>query len=139
MVGYYKNPDLTDEVVKDGYVFTSDLGYIDDEGFVYILGRKGDVISYNGIKIVPDEIEEAAMRCQFVKDAGCVAREAKGGNTVPFLFVSIKEGFSFDKAELIAELEKSVDANKMPKVIETIDCIPRTANGKLQRNELRNM
>ena len=133
---YWKNDALTDITMRNGFVFTNDLGYADEDGFIYILGRKGDVINYNGIKISPEEIEEAALKCEFVEDACCVPQRSDQFGQFPKLYVSLRQGTVYDKKILSEILRKNVDANKLPKEIETIDKIPRTSNGKLKRSKL---
>ena len=137
MKGYYRQEELTRQTMKDGFIFTNDLSYIDEEGYIYVLGRRDDVINYKGIKIAPDEIEAAAMKFPAVKDCACVPKADKMSGQVPKLFVSLNEGMELDKKDLLAFLEDYIDPNKMPKMIEVIDVIPRTSNGKLRRIELR--
>lgn len=137
MKEYFNAPDLTAQAVKDGYIYTSDLGYIDSEGYIYCLGRQDDVINFAGVKISPDEIETEAVKCEGVKDAACVPVADKTYGQVPKLFVSIEEGYEgFSEKNCLDMLKKVLDANKVPKYIEIIDEIPRTSNGKIQRKKL---
>lgn len=137
MKEYFNAPDLTAQAVKDGYIYTSDLGYIDSEGYIYCLGRQDDVINFAGVKISPDEIETEAVKCEGVKDAACVPVADKTYGQVPKLFVSIEEGYEgFSEKNCLDMLKKVLDANKVPKYIEIIDEVPRTSNGKIQRKKL---
>lgn len=138
MKGYWLQEQLTRETLRDGYVFTNDLGYIDDEGYVYVLGRKDDVINYKGINISPDEIEAVAVGYKDVEDCACVPVEDETSGQYPKLFVQVKKGHTLDRKDLLDYLSAHVDANKVPREIEEIDLIPRTSNGKLLRRELRN-
>ena len=61
MRGYYKEPEITKEALENGNIYTNDLGYVGDDGLVYLLGRKGDVINMGGLKIAPTEIEEVVV------------------------------------------------------------------------------
>lgn len=122
--------------MHDGFVYTNDLGYIDEDGYVYVLGRKDDVINYKGIKIAPEEIEESVKKYAEIIDCACVPKADKMMGQVPKLFVVVRDKNAFRKIELFKFLEAYVDANKMPKEIEVIDEIPRTANGKIQRAKL---
>lgn len=133
---YWKNKELTEEILKDGYIYTNDLGYMDENGYVFVLGRKDDVINYNGIKIAPDEIEEAAKKYEGVADAACVPLKDALAGQVPKLFVQLSEDTDFDMKGLNAFLTKHLDANKIPKRVEIIDKVPRTYNGKIQRKKL---
>ncbi|MDO4475249.1 MAG: class I adenylate-forming enzyme family protein [Lachnospiraceae bacterium] len=136
MIGYWKNPELTAEIMRDGYIFTNDLGYKDEDGFVYVLGRRDDVINCNGIKIAPDEIEEVAVAYAGVKDAACVPQKDELAGQVPKLFISLEVGRELDLKAYSEYLTEHLDGNKVPKRIEIIDEIPRTFNGKLKRKEL---
>ena len=72
MKGYVNEPQLTREVLIDGIVYTSDMGYIDENGFIYIAGRKGDVINVGGLKVAPTDVEEAALAYDGIEDCICI-------------------------------------------------------------------
>jgi Acyl-CoA synthetases (AMP-forming)/AMP-acid ligases II len=133
---YWNNPDLTASVLRDNFILTNDLGYIDNEGFVYVLGRKDDVINYNGIKISPEEIEEVAIKYRGVKDAACVPCADKMAGQIPKLFISVEDKQSFEIKKLMNYFSDHLDGNKVPKIVEIIDEIPKTFNGKVKRREL---
>ena len=137
MRGYFKQPELTAAAMENGFVYTKDLGYIDEEGYVYVLGRADDIINFKGIKIAPEEIEETARSYRKVVDCACVPLPDKDAGQVPKLFISVKNPERFDRKEFYAFLVENLDKNKVPKEIEIIDEIPRSANGKLQRAKLR--
>lgn len=134
MTCYWKNEELTKSVMNDGLIYTSDLGYIDEEGYVYIVGRKGDVISCNGIKISPEEIEEVAIRFIGVTDAACGYRLDDIAGQVPILYITINS--EFDMSEYQRFIKENIDGNKFPREIKIIDEIPRTYNGKIKRRDL---
>ena len=138
MNGYWNEPELTQETIRDGYVVTADLSYMDSEGYIYVLGRRDDVINYKGIKISPEEIEEAALTCDLIKDCACVPLKDELAGQVPKLFVVIDPERKADYSEeaLFEYLKSRIDDNRMPRKIEAIDEIPRTYNGKIQRKKL---
>ena len=136
MKGYFKQPKLTEETMQNGFIYTNDLGYIDQDGFVYVLGRKDDIINFKGIKIAPEEIEESVRLYPQILDCACVPKPDKISGQVPKLFVSVRDKDHFSREAFYAFLEKQLDRNKLPKEIEIIDEIPRTYNGKLQRAKL---
>lgn len=136
MEGYFNSPELTKETVVDGVIYTTDLGYIDKTGKVYVFGRADDVINYKGIKISPEEIETVASAYEGVADSACVAAEDKVCGQVPKLFIQV-ENPDFDKREYMAYLRVNLEASRVPTKVEIIDEIPRTSNGKLQRKKLR--
>ena len=136
MKGYWKQPELTAQIMRDGYVFTNDEGYIDERGFVYVLGRKDDIINYKGIKIAPEEIEEIVAQYKGIKDCACVPVAEKAAGQAPKVFLVLQNADKFDKVAFMRFLEEHIDANKVPKYIEVIDEIPRASNGKIQRKKL---
>ncbi len=137
---YWKNPQLTEETMRNNYIFTNDLGYMDPDGYVYVFGRKDDVINYNGIKIAPSEIEEIAVRFEGIRDAACVPMPDKtGAGQAPRLFIVAENETSFNKKGFSEFLSKHIDGNKVPKRIDILDEIPRTFNGKIKRKDLANL
>lgn len=135
---YFKEPELTAETMRDGYIITNDVGYIDKDGFVFVFGRQDDVINSGGNKIAPDEVEEVAAKYDGVEDCACVPMPDPIAGQAPKLFVKAVSGTQLDKEGLYAYLTGSLEGYKVPKVIEEIDEIPRTYNGKLQRKKLIN-
>lgn len=136
MKGYWKAPELTEEAMADGFIYTKDLGYIDEDGYIYMLGRKDDVINYGGVKISPEEIESVVVKHPAIADCACIPVKDPLTGQAPKLFLAMKNGEEYDKKEFKAFLQEALDANKQPKFIEIIDQIPRTFNGKIQRNKL---
>lgn len=139
MKGYYKEPEITAEVMNDGIVYTNDLGYIGEDGLVYLLGRKGDVINMGGIKIAPTEIEEVVMTHEMIKDCACIPIEDEITGEAPKLFVALNEGYEFDQKELSKFMLEKLESLKVPKIFEVIDEIPRTFNGKIIRKQLKEL
>lgn len=137
MVGYLNDRELTEKTKHDGYIYTNDLGYIDQDGYVFILGRTDDVINYKGIKIMPEEIEKQALRYEDVVDCACVAQDDKICGQIPKLFVQVKDKNAFSEVELLKFLSNVIEVSRMPKKVVVIDEIPRTSNGKILRRKLR--
>lgn len=135
MKGYWRQKELTDSVLIDGYLFTRDEGYIDQDGYVYVLGRADDVINYRGIKIAPDEIEEAAMGYPGVRDCACIPKADPMSGQIPLLAIDMEED-AFDRKALMHFLRARIDADKVPQKIIICHQIPRSFNGKLQRKKL---
>lgn len=140
MKGYYNEPELTAEVrSEDGVIYTNDMGYIGDDGLVYLLGRKGDVINMGGIKIAPTEIEEVVMAHEMVKDCACIPIPDEITGEAPKLFVALNDGYEFDQKALSKFMLEKLESLKVPKVFEVIDEIPRTFNGKIIRKQLKEL
>lgn len=138
MDGYLNSEELTRSTVSEGILYTSDIGYFDEEGRLYLIGRKGFVINYKGIKISPEEIEDAAIKFEGIADCACVPVNDDICGQVPKLFVCMAEGADFDKQAIIRHLKNNLEANRIPAYIEVIGNIPRSSTGKLLRKELMN-
>lgn len=92
MKEYFKAPELTASTMSNGYVYTKDLGYIDEEGLVYMLGRKDDVINYGGIKISPEELEAIIVKNPIIKDCALIpVKDALTGQAPKLLIVLQKK------------------------------------------------
>ena len=136
MKEYFKAPELTASATDGEYIYTKDLGYIDEDGYVYMLGRKDDVINFGGVKISPEEIESQVIKSEVVRDCACVPIDDAMTGQAPKLFIALEPGSDYDAKAFKAFLAEALDANKQPKIVEVIDEIPRTFNGKIKRNEL---
>ncbi len=137
MKGYLNKPELTASVLKNGVYITKDVVYRDEEGFYYFVGRESDIISVGGIKIAPDEIENAAKGYPGVIDCACVGKADNTAGSVPVLFLKTDE--TFDRTNIYKYLSLRLEPWKCPKDIRVTDHIPRTFNGKLIRTKLRDM
>lgn len=137
MVGYFNEPELTKEVLSDGIVYTNDIGYIDEDGLVYMLGRRGDVINCGGLKIAPTEVENVALRFPGVSECACFGVEDRMGSVSPRLNVVRREGMELDLNELRNFMGGLLEAYKVPKDMVIVDEIPKTANGKINRKMLK--
>lgn len=136
MLGYYKEPELTSEVLKDGFVYSKDLMFFDEEGELHFAGRGDDVINVRGFKVAPMEVEDAALRFEKIVDCACVPYEDKLFGVNLKLYVVPRDGAAFDTQELIAHLEKKLEPYKIPKYVSVIEEIPKTYNGKTDRKKL---
>lgn len=136
MEGYFNSPELTAETVIDSVIYTSDLGYIDEKGRVFVFGRADDVINYKGIKISPEEIETVANAYEGVADCACVPLADKVCGQVPKLFIEV-DNSNFDTKAYMSYLRANLEVLRVPTKVEIIDKIPRASNGKLQRKKLR--
>ena len=101
-----------------------------------MLGRKDDVINFGGVKISPEEIESQVIKSDMIRDCACVPIDDAMTGQAPKLFIVLEPDADYDAKAFKTFLSKVLDANKQPKIIEVIDRIPRTFNGKIKRNEL---
>lgn len=137
MKGYVNDPELTNEVLAEGIVYTNDIGYKDDEGFIYISGRKGDVINVGGIKVSPSDVEEAALAFEGIDDCVCIAQEDKITGQALKLLVVLRQGYTLNNREISEFLSSRVEAVKVPRFYEQVEKIERTYNGKINRKFYR--
>mgnify|MGYP000931475988 CR=1 FL=1 len=135
--GYWNEPELTAKTIQDGVIYMSDLGYLED-GYLYLVGRRDDVINVGGLKVAPTEVEEVALRHPMVNECVCVPYDDRAYGIVVKMFVCLNEGYSLRVDELAQYMEQRLEAYKVPKYIESISAIPRTYNGKIDRKKLMN-
>lgn len=137
MDGYWKRPELTEESFKDDYFVSSDLGFRDENGFIYIVGRYDDIINVGGLKVFPTEIEDAAMTVDGVEDCVCVSESDEITGSSVKLIVKKMADREITNRDIFDILRDKLDTYKLPKKIEFADKIERTANGKLNRKAYR--
>lgn len=137
MEGYFNDLLLTQSTLVDGVLYTNDVGYIDENGYVYVIGRQGDVINYKGIKIAPEEIETVVQKYEGIEDCACIPERDSICGQIPKLFIQIEKGKCVDVELLNEYLRAHLEMSRMPRHIQVIDKIPRTENGKILRRELK--
>lgn len=136
MLGYYKRPEITAEVIRDDRLFTGDMGYLDDDGYLYLTGRRRNMIIRAGINIYPEEIEEYLMQHPDVFEAVVVGEEHPIQGQVPVGIIVPRDGASLSADELITFCRKGLAAYKIPTRIEFRAALPKTYNQKTQRHRL---
>jgi Acyl-CoA synthetases (AMP-forming)/AMP-acid ligases II len=135
--GYWNKPDETAAALPGGALQTGDVGYMDADGWFYIVDRKKDQINVGGYKVWPREIEDALYEHPAVRETAVVGvPDAYRGETVK-AFVSLRPGRTATEEELIAFCKERMAAYKYPRQVEILDEIPKTVTGKLLRRELR--
>ena len=138
MSGYLNAPELTAEVMKDGRVLSADLGYRGEDGMIYILGRKDDIIVSGGNKISPAEVEDAVLLLPGVKECACVPKPDSVMGQMPALFIAWEKE-SLMPLEVSTLLGYKLDKFKVPRPenIFMVDALPRTpGTGKIIKREL---
>ncbi|MBO7321609.1 MAG: acyl--CoA ligase [Bacteroidales bacterium] len=133
MSGYVADKENTDKVLKDGKIYSADLGYVDEDGLIHLKGRQGDVINVGGFKVDPVEVENAVVSYEGIKDCICIADTHPVIGTVLKLLVVLKEGTPFDKHSIARYLKGKLEPHKIPTYYEAVEAIQRTYNGKLDR------
>ncbi len=136
MVGYWNNQEETDNVLRNGWLFTGDIGYMDEDGYFYIVDRKKDMIIAGGYNIYPREVEEILYEHDAIQEAVVVGMpDPYRGETVK-AFIVLKEGHSATEEELNQYCRKNLAAYKVPRLYEFRDELPKTVVGKILRRQL---
>lgn len=135
--GYYKMPEETAYAIRNGWLYTGDIGRLDEDGFLYILDRKKDLIIASGYNVYPNEIDKVLAAHPKIERACAVGiPDDYRGETVK-AFIVLKEGNSMDAHEVIDYCKKVLAPYKVPKLIEFTRDLPTSAIGKVLRKELR--
>ncbi|PGL67258.1 AMP-binding protein [Bacillus sp. AFS055030] len=136
MKGYWNRPEETAGTLKDGWLYTGDLGYMDEEGFFYIVDRKKDMINAGGFNVYPRDIEEVLYEHEAIKEAVVVGiPDSYRGETVK-AYIVLKEGKSVTETELDDFCRKYLAAYKVPRFYEFRSELPKTMIGKILRRTL---
>lgn len=136
MKGYWNRPEDTSETLKDGWLLTGDLGYMDEDGYFYVVDRKKDMIIAGGFNIYPREIEEVLYEHPAVQEVVAAGiPDPYRGETVK-AYIVFKEGMTVTEQELNEFARKHLAAFKVPRVYEVRDELPKTAVGKILRRVL---
>jgi len=138
MKGYYKAPELTAQVLKDGWFYTGDLVRMDEEGYLEYIEKKSFIIvTSSGLKIGPSEVEFLLLSHPSVAEVAYVGIDDGYGGQIPTAFVVLKEGQHATAKELSNLCYQNLADFKLPKRIEFIDSIPKTSSGKISRKKLK--
>ena len=137
MKGYWNRPEATAESIKDGWFYSGDIGYFDDEGFLYIHDRVKDMIVSGGENIYPAEVENALLSHPQIADAAVIGIPDDKWGEATKAFIVQAEGDPLDETEVISYVRTQIAGYKCPKTVEYIDALPRNPSGKILRKDLR--
>lgn len=136
MKGYLGNPEATAETIRDGWLYTGDIGTMDEDGFVRIVDRKKDMILVSGFNVYPNEIENVISRIESVSEVGVVGiPDEKTGEAVKAFIVSADPGLTAER--VLEHCRAELTNYKRPVQIEFVEEIPKTPVGKILRRQLR--
>ena len=138
MSGYWEKPEANAAAfTADGYFRTGDVGVFDEKGLLKIVDRKKDMIIVSGFNVYPNEVEAVATACPGVMECACIGvPDDKTGEAVK-LFVVKAPNATLTNEDLVTHCRKEMTAYKMPKIVQFIDALPKSAVGKILRRELR--
>jgi acyl-CoA synthetase (AMP-forming)/AMP-acid ligase II len=140
MLGYWKEPQATAAVLRDGWYWSGDVVSRDANDFFYVLDRSKEMIKYKGFPVAPAEVEAVLMEHPAVRDCGVVARPNLEAGEIPCAFVVLREGQASGdamKESLCAFVAERLTSYKQPREVRFVDAVPRTPSGKILRRELR--
>ncbi|MDP7591145.1 MAG: long-chain-fatty-acid--CoA ligase FadD [Litorilituus sp.] len=136
MSGYYNRPEATDEILKEGWLATGDVAFMDEQGFFKIVDRKKDMIIVSGFNVFPNEIEEVVMMHDGVLEAAAIGIPHEvSGETVKIFVVAKQAGLN--EEIIISHCRENLTNYKVPRLVEFRDELPKTNVGKILRRELR--
>jgi acyl-CoA synthetase (AMP-forming)/AMP-acid ligase II len=137
MKGYWKNDEATAKAIKDGWFYTGDAGYLDDEGYLYIHDRIKDMVVSGGENIYPAEVENALFAHDAVADAAVIGvPDDRWGEAVKAVVV-LKPGKTATEEDIIHFVKSKIAGYKVPKTVDFVTALPRNPTGKLLKRELR--
>ena len=137
MNGYWGRPDATAEVVDAGWYYSGDAGYLDEDGFLYVVDRIKDMVVSGGENIYPAEIENELMRHPDIKELAVIGIPDEKWGEALLAFVVMEDGADLDSEALIAFCRDSLAGYKIPRRYQAIDALPRNATGKVLKRTLR--
>jgi long-chain acyl-CoA synthetase len=139
MLGYWKQPEETAKVMRQGWLLTGDVGYRDHEGYYFITDRKKDMLLVNGINVYPREIEEILYQFPGVKEAAVIGQPDPRKGEQPIAFVAANDGAVLDQKALRQFVRRKLADYKVPRKVVILPALPRNATGKILKTALRDL
>ena len=133
MKGYWKKPEATAKTIRNGWLYTGDLGKIDEDDYLYIVDRKKEIIKYKGFTIGPAEIEAVLYEHPAVAGCAVIGKPDPVAGEIPKAFVALKDGAKATEEELIKFVEERVAGYKKIREVEFVKTVPRSLAGKVLR------
>jgi long-chain acyl-CoA synthetase len=137
MLGYWGQPEATAEAIEDGWLRTGDLGYLDEDGYLYVVDRKKDLIIRGGFNVFPRDVEEAMLEHPAVAGAGVVGRKDAAHGEEVVAFVELAPGAEATADDLVAYGKERIGGYKYPREVHLVGSLPLTPVGKVDRKALR--
>jgi acyl-CoA synthetase (AMP-forming)/AMP-acid ligase II len=137
MEGYWHRPDDTESVMAGGWLHTGDMGYYDDEGFIYIVDRKKDMIITGGENVFPREVEEVLYRHPAISEAAVIGVPDEKWVERVHAVVVLKQGQESTEADITGFCKQHLAGYKAPRSVEFVDALPKNPQGKILKREIR--
>ncbi|TBR16796.1 hypothetical protein EPO66_03960 [bacterium] len=135
--GYYKDPELTANAIRNGWFYTGDLGKLDKENHLYIVGRKKEMIKVGGEIVFEPEVEAAIQKHEYVQEAAVIGVADKLRGEIPKAFIVVKEGRALNEDDLRFFLRQHIAHFKIPHRFEFLFALPKNRTGKVDKEALR--
>jgi fatty-acyl-CoA synthase len=136
MSGYWNAPEATAAVLRDGWYHTSDIGHFDEDGYLYVVSRKNEMIISGGENIYPAELEIILAECPAIREACVVGQRDERWGEVVVAVVALHPGAQMTDADVIALFAGRVARYKHPRAVRFVDALPRNELGKIKRSAL---
>lgn len=137
MQGYLNQPEATAEAMKGGWFHTGDLGRVDEDGYVYIIDRKKDMLIIGGLNVYPREVEECLYQHPKVAENAVIGINEKLRGEIPAAFIVLKDGVQAEPKEFILYCRKYLANYKCPRAALLVESLPKNATGKIDKKQLR--
>ncbi len=137
MKGYYHMPKATDDAIRNGWLFTGDFAKLDEDGFIYIVDRKKDLIISKGMNVYPREVEDLIKQINGVEAVAVIGMPIEGRDEKILAYIMKSEHSNIKPADVKAYLKDKLASFKTPKHIFIVDSLPLTATGKVLKRELK--
>jgi o-succinylbenzoate---CoA ligase len=137
--GYADRPEATRSAFRDGWFSTGDIGYLDADGYLYVLDRRNDLIISGGENIYPAEIESVLAGHPAIEEAGVCGQDDPQWGQVPVAFVHLRSGSTADAESILGYARQHLARYKVPRALHFVDALPRNSGGKLLRRDLRKL
>jgi acyl-CoA synthetase (AMP-forming)/AMP-acid ligase II len=137
MTGYYKDQEATSHAIRDGWMHTGDFGRLDEDGFLYIVDRKKDMIITGGENVYPREIEEVLYRHPKILEAAVIGLPDPVWGEKVHAVIAVKDGELLNEQDVINYTKENLSSFKKPKSIRFVDRLPRSPTGKVLKYVIR--
>lgn len=137
MRGYRNNPEETAQTLRDGFVYTGDIGYVDEDGFLFLVDRKKDMVLVGGYNVYPREVDEVLFNHPGIREAATIGRRDDKLGEVVVAFVVLEEGSDLDEDSFFAYCKENLVKYKRPVDVCFVESLPRTGTNKINRLALR--
>ena len=137
MLGYWNRPEETAQAIRDGWFHSGDIGYMDEDGYIFIVDRVKDMINAAGFKIWPREVEEVLFQHPAIRECAVVGLTDPDKGEIPAAYLVLREGVSLTAEQFDTYCRQHLAAYKVPRRVEFVEALPKNATGKILKRVLR--